>query len=177
MSIEELTGIGDSNLNFDGMGWAGGFGTLGVYAGSFIDVPGGSSRDVLWPLRYLSMDPPPKGAILVNLGINDVIDKIGPVEFCRNHLKIKEEVEAHWGAREWVWMPSHYTGSWKLEILRYALRITAWWHGIRFVNLRRFKKVMRFYYNSPSDKLHLNSSGYSLMSLDVWAMLEKGEKT
>lgn len=165
MLVRKLSGMGDSNLTFGGVGWAGGFEALGLYEGDVINIPGGSTEDALWVINVmLANAPSTKGPVLVTFGINDMLQGIGPIRFCRNHLKLKREYERVLGPREWVWMPSHYTGQWKLEVLRYALRITAWWHGIKFVTLRDYKDMMKHYYRSPEDHYHLTPEGYETLA-------------
>lgn len=167
MLKKPMAGMGDSNLRFDGHGWAGALEQVGLYAGDIINIPGGSSRQALHIVKSGMAHKVPVGPILVNFGINDMIQGIGPIEFCRNHLRIKKEFEARFGKRDWVWMPSHYTGHWKLELLRYTLRITAWWHGVRFADLRKYKETMRYIYASPDDPWHLSRPGYDFLAYKV----------
>jgi len=166
MLKQPVAGMGDSNLRFNGYGWAGALAEHGLYEGDILNMPGGSTANALHALRHVPW-PTREGPVLVTFGINDMIQGIGPIEFCKNHLKIKREFERAAGEREWVWMPSHYTGHWKLEVLRYALRITAWWHGITFVNLRKHSKQMEFFYNSSIDPWHLNHVGYETLTYQV----------
>lgn len=166
MLKKKVAGMGDSNLAFNGYGWAGALKEHGLYAGDILSLPGGTSAHALHQIRH-GQFPSREGPVLVTFGINDMIQGVGPIEFCRNHIKIKREFERIAGPRDWVWMPSHYTGHWKLEVLRYALRITAWWQGVTFVNLRAYKDDMRFFYNSRIDPWHLNKAGYEVLTFQV----------
>ncbi len=161
-----IAGIGDSNLSFGGHGWSGALRAMGGYRGAIIDLPGGSSRDVLHRMGDADLSVPVGTQVLVALGINDMLQGIGPVEFVRNHLEIKLAVEAVNGPVGWVWMPSHCTGHWRLELLRTALCVAARWHGITFVNLRRYRGLT--VHNAPVDPFHLARRSYEAIAACVW---------
>ncbi|MGQ3486131.1 hypothetical protein [Roseovarius pacificus] len=157
-----IVGIGDSNLEFGGHGWAEGFGRLTAFR-SLVSFPGGSSRDVLRALRGMPPDviadlAPSSVPILVTLGINDMLQGVGPIEFARNHRDIMRLVEAAGGPRSWIWMPSHVTGHWKLEALRTVLCLYAIWRRAQFVNLRAYRDLT--IYRFPDDPFHLQRSSY-----------------
>lgn len=161
-----IVGIGDSNLEFGNHGWAHGFGQLTAFR-SLVSFPGGSSRDVLRALRGMPPDviadlAPSSAPILVTLGINDMLQGVGPIEFARNHRDIMQLVEATAGPRSWIWMPSHYTGHWKLEVLRTVLCLYASWRRAQFVNLRSSRDLT--VYRFPDDRFHLQKASYEALA-------------
>lgn len=162
-----IVGIGDSNWEFEGHGFAKGFSRF-IDQKTLVYYPGGSSEDVVQRLsgKTLTTEDVPVGAtVVVNLGINDRTQELSACETVKNHLKIKEIVERQVGEREWVWMSSHYTGSWGLEMVRLALCLSSKFNGIKFVNLRKYKSGT--IYNAPYDKLHLTEDSYKYLSFEA----------
>lgn len=168
----KVYGIGDSNLAFNSYGWAGSLRQINLYHRHVVSYPGGSSKNVVERLKYQTWVAPGQDVVLVTLGINDMVQGIGPIRFVRNHLEIKSLVERYSPGVRWVWMPSHYTGHWKLEVLRYALRITSWFcKDVEFVDLRKFKDQIEPYYYGPTDPFHLRRMGYDMMRPAILAKL------
>ena len=179
----KIIGIGDSNWEKGGHGWKHGFSQV-ADCETLIYYPGGDTREVLQRLRGMDVteaDVPEDATVMVTLGINDSIYGIPWHEYCKNHVRIKDTLEAMVGPRRWVWMPGHwqYPGSpihKEMENpfflpffygLRAALRYKAKKQNIPFVDLRKHKDAT--IYNAPFDPFHLSKESYERIAARVVA--------
>jgi len=160
-----IVGIGDSNWEFGGHGWAYGFSEK-VTQKTLVFYPGGSSRDVLRRIKKMSITEKevPKGSIVViNLGINDVLQGIHPYETAANHAKIRRVIKKRVGSRQFVWMPSHWTGDLEVEVARWWIYQTAKkYKDVKFINL--FRWAGRTVWNNPHDPYHLSKGSYRILA-------------
>lgn len=160
-----IIGIGDSNWEFGGHGWAYGFGKRETQK-TLIYYPGGSSLDVLQKLKRMNITEnkvPKDSTVVVNLGINDFLQGLHPYITTYCHVQIKKEIEKNVGSREFVWMPSHWTGDLEVEVIRWWLHEAAKKHNdVKFINLANW--VNATVWNNPSDPYHLAKSSYRILA-------------
>jgi hypothetical protein len=177
--------LGDSNIEFDGHGWDAAFRRLQTTY-PLVSIPGGTSSDVLAVLknertwyqfiRHL-MDPDAPTVVktnstwhfIINTGINDMIQKEGYFRYVKNHIDMLRHIKKQRGlvcSRANVYfMPSHYTGHWKLELRRRMLQAACWFVDAEFIDLK--KRDQYTVYNSPEDPWHLFKMSYEIIAQDI----------
>ena len=168
-----IYGIGDSNLEFEGYGYAGALADLGVYGGSIFYGPGRSAREIRLAMQHRTLGGEwgprivdPKPVVLITVGINDVIQDEWPWDVVRHVDGIMDIARRRFETEpRFVWMPSHPTGHWKIEALRLWMRAVAWFRGIQLINLREWRWAVAQV--SKIDPWHLQRPSYETLAIKI----------